>query len=321
MDAIFIGFTFISFFIGLVVAAVLRFQQVVAIAGGSQSTTFVVAFIAIVCGVLLGYGLALLDLFARATWKKFVYGSVLGLIVFFGFFAIEDAISQRKLYSEPQAASFAEVSGHCGVYIGRAIVKAYHWTVNPSLDGILNDFEMGNRCRINHFLRLAKRDQLLCKPNEDPIQCRVRWMPAFAEHGYWNGGVRQMFLDEIDRVYRESQSPGSTLKINPESMIAYGLKDYELDSARPSVVKQAGLEEEFTDEYLYYKQADDLQNTILTRDVFDLVSRATHHDSGSLKESPQVEKFKEAQKDVSFKTEKIKELESDLAALKKKIDF
>jgi hypothetical protein len=309
---------FVLFFIGFFAAFTLRFVRVIFPSNQALSATLPLMLIAAVSGVALAWGLASLGLFPKAAGKKIVYGSVLGMVFFLVFFGVEDFLSEKKLYSEVKPQSFSEVKGHCGVYIGRALIQNYRWNWNSSLPAIMTDFETSNRCRIHHFVELVKRNQIDCRPEEDQVQCLVRWMPVFAERGYWNADIRRMFLNEMDRVYKESKAPGSAVKVGNESYVEYALKDYELDAARPSLLKQAGLEEEFSNGYLYYRQLDDLQNIILTKEIFQAVADTLPKETAGTEESPPVLKFRDAMKEVSFKIEKIPELQKDLDELIKK---
>jgi len=296
------------FFVGFFAAETLRFDRFIYREDHSFGLVALLILIAAVSGAALAIGLAALDLFPKTTWKKITYGSGLGIVFFFVIFGAEDLMSYERLYSDPNPASFSEVKGHCGIYAGRALLEVMHWDWNPSLRSILDDFKITNRCRIQHFLRLSKEKQLGCGPAEDPVRCRVRWMEIFAQRGYWNAETRRMFLNEM-------RSFG---QVPADSMIAYALKDYELDTARPGILKQAGLDEQLTDPYLYYKQAEELENVNLTKEVFDSV--ASMLSSGS-DEDPMVLKFRDAQREVALKVGKIPEMQKDLDELKQRIQL
>ena len=309
---------FVLFFVGFFSASVWRFCHVVYPARHQAIENLPLLAIAIFSGIALAQGLSLLNLFATQAWKKFVYGGVMGVVLFFALFATEDLLSNKKLYTHPNSQSFSQIKGHCGVYTGRALQKIYRFSWDPGLASLLADFDVSNQCRIHRFMELSKRGQLDCRTGEDPVQCLTRWMPVFAERGYWNGDAREMFYQQVQDRYQTSKIQGDGAKISNDSLIEYALKDYELEMARPSILKQAGLEEEFSDDYMVAKQSDDLENVVLTKKIFEAITAIAQNEISGALERPLISKYKETLKEVNFKTEKIPELEKDLNELKKR---
>ena len=170
--------------------------------------------------------------------------------------------------------------------------------------GRLRELKSGIASRIHHFQYLEKNSLLDCG-TLDPIDCRVKWMAAFAVQGNWDYDSRVFFHQDVKELFQESG------KIEP--YMNYVLKDQELDANREGILKLLGLDESLTDRFLLIQQEDELNHLKLTSKVFQ--------ESGSilLKVNGTPGAGATKVKDLSTSTEerlkKIPELEKDVERL------
>ena len=305
------GLYFTIFFGGFLVASTYRFSTYISEHNHSFRVIALLIFLSCLGGFALAFALATLRLFPKTLWKKFVYGAVAGVTIYFSLFGLEDILSQKLLFDRFNEESFSDMNGHCGVYSGRSLSHSFfHWS--RSVPHLLRDYAQSDQCRAEHFLEASKRLQV-CKSSEDEVQCRVRFMNLFSQKGYWSVSERKMFLEEIKRIHL--QDAGN--KIPNSSWGEYWLKDQELNTARSSVLSQIGIEEQFNDEYIYLKQSEEYQELLVTQQVLAEVNQIVPKDVGN--ESPDFwQHFHEAVKQANFQIEKLSETEKDLQELRKK---
>ena len=303
---------FLLFFLGFFVASTYRFVALISQPEHSPLSILVLVGIAFGAGIFLAFALSKLSLFPNELWKKLVYGGISGIAVYFALFGLEDVMSQKKLYGSFNEQSFADLKGHCGVYSGRAITHSYLQFVK-SIPHLLEDYRTGDRCRMNHFQEAKKRAQL-CKTGEDDVQCRLRYMGIFSEKGYWNVSVRKMFLDEMMNL---SSDEGGK-KVSNVAWAEYLLKDQELISARSSLIRQMGLEEGMSEEFLYMKEAEEYQDLMETKKIIESVTKALPEDA-EFEPMDLRNHFAEAVQQGKVQLKRIEEVEHDLQDLKKKV--
>jgi hypothetical protein len=241
-----------------------------------------------------------------------ILGVLTGVVLFSGVFFAEHVMSTIQLsraMRDPE--SFAVVSGHCGVYSGRGLIRWYQLSWKPVIENKMAAFLFSNQCRIDHFLDLRKRAQLPCAQDEDALSCLNRWMTTFSKRGFWNYPTRKMF-------YAEAQSGvinGQDAEVD-KKWIKYALQDYELEQSHPTLIQQAGVEEDFNDIHHFFKVRDEHQNLVLTKEIFEHAAQAIKDDK-----TPEAQRFKEVRKEVNLKLEKLPELEEDLKNAQAKVSY
>jgi hypothetical protein len=295
----------LMFFVGFFVACAFRFQHLIYEQNYSSKMIATLVFLAIGSGICLLFSFRSLGLFRIHVVLTGMYGAMTGITVFFALFGIEDMLSDRRLYSESSPTEFSVLRGHCGTYVGRALIKFYHRSWEQDLQSKLTDFEISNQCRNRHFEQIVDRKVHWCKEASEP-ECMMKWMKAFAEHGYWNVDTRKMFLNQMNRLWSRQE------KI-PDGLLAeYAINDQELEAASPTLLKQAGIEDQYSDEFAYWRQKEELENLIIGKTVIDQVSRVIH--------SVPPPRLIELEKTIGFRYEKINEMRKDLEEMKKKFD-
>lgn len=259
-----------------------------------------------VAGVALGFSFHFLKVKAHSAASYVAIGLVSVFIAFAAVSAVEDEMSDARFFQRTKPAYFGILDDHCGVYAGRTLLKIFHLNMlNPQM-GLIREFEMNSTCRLRHFAFLEHQNPGVCEIGEDAIACRTRWMGIFSEHGIWNYQSRKFFLTEVLKLW-----PASKIE---ENLVAFVARDQDLESGRQSLLRQAGIEEEFADHFLIFQQWDSLENLRLTQKVFAQVSPLLVEVKKN--PPPYLLKFKDMLEEVMPKLEKIPELEKDLAGLK-----
>lgn len=239
-------------------------------------------------------------------------GMLVGVAVFGAVFMAENVMSTVRLSKAIRDNEvFAGIQGHCGVYSGRGLVRWYQLSFDPNIENRLQAFQFSNRCRIDHFLDLRKRNQLPCQADEDSLGCLSRWMLTFSKRGYWNYPTRKMFFEEAKTGLVTGPDAEAGKK-----WVGYALRDYELEQSHPTMIQQAGIEEGFNDVHHYHKVKEELDNLLLTKEVFEYAAQIQKDDK-----SPDTIKFREVRKEVELKLEKVPELEELLQTAKSKISY
>ncbi len=208
-------------------------------------------------GVFLGLSLYFLN--AMKEPVKWIASSVVAIaIVFAGVIFIEEEMTHFSWKQNRSPESFATYDHHAGVRAGRTIQSAWDKTFGSEM-GRLRELKSGIASRIHHFQYLEKNNLLDCG-TLDPIDCRVKWMAAFAVQGNWDYDSRVFFHQDVKELFQESG------KIEP--YMNYVLKDQELDANREGILKLLGLDESLTDRFLLIQQEDELNHLKLTSKVF-----------------------------------------------------
>lgn len=241
-------------------------------------------------------------------------GAGVGLAVFATVFFAEHVMSTIQLSKAMRDSDlFSVIEGHCGVYSGRGLIRWYKTSWNPTLQNRMDTFLFSNQCRIDHFVDLRHRQQIPCNQNESPYACLERWMMTFSKKGFWNISTRKMFFEEFKTSGIKNSDDDAEKK-----WIQYAFKDHDLEQARPTLIQQAGIGEDFSDLHLYYKTKDEYDNLAMTKVVFDFVEEQLKKDE---KPSPEAMKFREMKKEVSLQLEKLPELEENLHSIQSKISY
>jgi hypothetical protein len=293
-------FCFFFFFFGFFISELLRFYFLVYQKNSTFSIQVLLLGIAALSGCVLLHSFSRLRLINISRARQLGYGALIGIVSFYVLFACEDFLSEKRLYRESGFPEFSQVTGHCGVYAGRVMIHAYDQNAEPILPHHLKDYQMSNRCRANHLAELQKRHFAACAPNLDAVQCQIVWMSIFAEKGFWNVDSRRHFFERILELSDENKQANFSPKIKDTSWMEYAIKDYELASGNSTEMKQAGIEEQFSDEYLYYKQQEDSENLQLTQKIFAKVSELV---SRLDPKSPDLLKYREVEREAASQSQ------------------
>lgn len=210
-------------------------------------------------GLFLGMVLTEFQENRRSLLKGFAYGLSVAAGLFVGIIALEKGMSEKAL-SHPLAISeFATLRDHCGVHAGRTLLSLYHKSVYSRIEAKRRELALVSSCRIAHFKYLKLHQKLGCGEAEDPIECRLQWMSAFAERGLWDFASRKFFYEENHSLWGSSKKE--------EAWIAYVLKDQELVAAKVGILPLLGLEEN-AERYQSILQDDETKETELTETIF-----------------------------------------------------
>jgi hypothetical protein len=323
------AFNVLIFLVGFLFAASFRFQHVVYEEVRTDRIFAVLIAVSAISGISLGWFLKRLKLFPASGFRTSVLGAALGYILFFGLFSFEDRLSEKRLHALHQPSDFGYLRGHCGVYLARAMDRVYDSILDPSVRNQMKEVTIANHCRIHHLKLLDRSNQLGCDPEKDQVQCLLRWMDGFSEHGFWDVTLRRFFFSRVAEIYLSETpldkpakgtlaptlSPDGKFPITSKnSYLEYALRDHELELARPSFLEQAGLKEEFTDQYEQLRTQEELENAIATRDIINFVEKAVRPINEN--ESPTLRKFAELTREIKAQAEKIPELKRDLEGIK-----
>ena len=228
------------------------------------------------------------------------------IAAFFSVSLSEEIMSQQSYLKSPTPERFSSLSGHCGVYSGWTVLKLIHSQQFTERNGAIKEFLIKEKCRLKHLDFLNEQKAFsICKSEEDAIDCQIRWMTGIAEHGSWSLLTRKYFFNKIQQVWLSSKKE--------ESLVAYLLKDQELESGRQSILRQSGFDELLSGQSLYLQEKEEFENLILTRDIFSALGPMVV----DAPENPQpyLFKFKDAQTEVEAKIAKIPELSKEIETL------
>ncbi len=296
----FTGFLFT--FLG---ALTTRFQDSVRSDAESVSSFFILIGFLLVSSICSG--VLFRNLRARpgeGMWA-FGLGFILVAPLFWGVDRIEGVLTRELLLKKQEPRDFSELSGHCGVRAGRSISRLYQQVFRSPNHAALYDFELGNRCRLSHFQLLEKESVPLCKQEEHPVECRIRWMNAFSELGYWNYQARKYFFDQVMKEWTESRKE--------ELLLLYALRDQELETRRQNLLRQAGLDESMSPWAVLIQQRDELSHLELSIQLFEKVQEALPEQKGL--PSPQLLKFKDLLAEMEPKRQRLVEIKKSIETL------
>lgn len=300
-------FAFLTFLAIFCSALALRYHSMTFQKSLDSAESWPLYTVLLLSGIALGFSFHFLKVKAHSTFMYVAAGIGCALLVFTAVSAAEDEMSDSRFLMHTKPSFFGVLDDHCGVYAGRTLLKIFHLSALDTQIGMIKEFELNSTCRLRHFSYLAHQNPGVCNVGEDAIACRIRWMGAFSDHGIWNYQSRKFFFNEVMNAWPNSK--------NEESLVAYVAKNQDLESGRQSLLKQAGVEEEFSDHFLILQQRDLLDNLRLTQKIFaEVTPKLTEVKNNP---PPYLLKFKDMLEEVMPKLEKIPELEKDLAGLKK----
>jgi hypothetical protein len=292
-------FSFLGFLFSFLAALTARFYHSIYLNQESLGYFLVLLFFLVLGAYFLGLTCKYLS--TRTQSAPIIFG--VGFIALFPIFLIlckiESTLSQNLLLSETASSTFAEINGHCGVYAGRAILRVYDRNLRGNISGALRDYEIGNQCRLKHFSLLESENLLRCSPQENKIDCSVRWMNAFTEKGLWNYKSRLFFYEKVAAL-------AESVNHKEESMLNYALKDQELEMSRQSLLKQVGLDESGSNPPQAFLDAEELQHLELTLQVLNKVQEMTKDLKG--RPSPQLLRFRDLYPEFQQKKNRLEEL-------------
>jgi len=295
---------FVLFLICFCFALTLKFEYFIVERDESHKIYILLILFGLSSGVFLGLSLRALN-HTKGLFRALSEGMGMALVALLGVSLTESLLSEQSYLKTNRPENFSVLSGHCGVYAGRTVLKILHAEEASPQDGAIREFEIKDRCRIAHLDYLMKHQVSLCDSAEDAIDCRIRWMSGIAEHGYWNHATRKFFFNQVMQAWPESKKE--------EALVAYTQKDQELELGRQSILKQAGIEETLNDKLLLVQEKEELENLMLTRDIFNSVDPMLTDAKSS--PPPYLFKFKDLQTEVLAKLTKIPELEKEIEQL------
>lgn len=293
----FFGLALASFYIALT----FRFRFFIFEQNESFQSYVIIFLFTLLSGFFLGLSFKILSPL-KEHLRVFLEGLGLALSLILIVSSTESILSGHFYQEHTRPEEFSKLTGHCGIYAGRSIFKILHQQEDTPREGAYQEFRLDDQCRIFHFAYLMKHKVKLCEENEDPVECQVRWMGSFAEHGYWNQQTRKFFFDQVMKEWANSKKE--------DGMVQYVLKDQELEAAKQSILKQAGIDETMNDRFLLIQDKEDLGNLILSRDIFNQVSTVVIDTDTS--PPPYLFKFRDAMANFQPKLARIPELEKDI---------
>ncbi len=295
-----------SFFIFLVLfcaGLTLRFERLIFQKGQNPNSYWLMYGVVLVAGLALGSSFHWLKVRAHKGVNYVIAGVALTFLAFAGVTAAEDEMSEARFLQRTKPEYFSILSDHCGVYAGRTVLKVIHLEFSQPQMGIIREFEVNNTCRLRHFAFLNEQNPGVCSPEQDKIECRIKWMTQFSEHGMWNYVTRRFFFAEILKYWPNSKKE--------EALVNYVTKDQELESGRTSLVRQAGIEEEFAEHFMLFHLKDELENLKMTQKVLSGVAPLLK--DVKVSPPPYLLKFKDMTSDIEPKLAKIPEMEKEIA--------
>jgi len=300
-------FSFLAFLICFLGALTARFYHAVYLDRESSSYFFMLVILLILSSIFMGMTARNLSVRKRNhRWAAFL-GFTLVAPLFLGISKFETVMSQNLLSSQSDPSYFPDINGHCGVYAGRALIRAFDLNFKSPAEVAFKNFEMGMRCRLRHFVFLEKEKKLGCKDGEREIECRIRWMQSFSEKGYWNFQTRKFFFENVREQWE--------LNRKDEDLVNYALKDQELEMSRQGILKQVGLDEGVSVQPMLISQRDELSHLELTIKIFDQVAEAVHDFKGV--PSPELLKFRDLNQELQQKRTKVSEIKQNIQQLEK----
>jgi hypothetical protein len=241
----------------------------------------------------------------EGSLTAFGLGFILVAPLFWGVDRAENVLTRELLLKKREAADFSDLAGHCGVRAGRSILRLYQQVFRTPLQAALYDFELGSRCRLSHYQLLDKELVSLCKPEEHPVECRIRWMNAFSELGFWNYPTRKYFQEQVLKEWSESRKE--------ELLLGYALRDQELETRRQNLLRQAGLDESLASWAVLLQQKDELNHLELSIQLFEKVQESLPEQKGL--PSPQLLKFKDLFAEIETKRQRLIEIRKSIDTL------
>jgi hypothetical protein len=293
---------FTAFLLGLVGALTAKFQWSSRSEREGAVFGFVLVLSLLVSGIGLGSLFRALKVKDRGRGFVFVLGFLLVPPLFFGIDRIESILSRDYLLLRSQPSDFRSLAGHCGVRAGRAVLRLYDQQFRSPVVAALGELELGSRCRIGHYRLLEKEGRISCASEETPIDCRTRWMMAFSEQGFWDFETRSFFHEKVFSDWEESKKE--------ESLLAYALKDQEIEARRTNLLRQAGMDDSPSAWAVRLQQKDELRHLELTIRIFEAVNEATKDLKGP--PSPQLLKFRDLLTEIEQKRQKIAEIKKSI---------
>jgi hypothetical protein len=296
----FSGFLFT--FLGALAA---RFQASLRPDSESASSFFILIGFLLVSSICSGIMFRTLRARPEGNMTAFGLGFILVVPMFWCVDRVESVLTRELLLKKREPGDFIELAGHCGVRAGRSILRLYQQVFRTPLQAALYDFELGNRCRLSHYQLLEKESVPLCKQEEHPVECRVRWMNAFSELGYWNYPARKYFYDQVIQEWSESRKE--------ELLLGYALRDQELETRRQNLLRQAGLDESLASWAVLLQQRDELNHLELSIRLFEKVHESLPEQKGL--PSPQLLKFKDLFAEIESKRQRLVEIKKSIETL------
>lgn len=271
----------------------------------SSSSFFILLGFLLVSSICSGVLFRSLRARSGVSWTAFGLGFILVAPLFWGVDRIESVLTRELLLRKQEPGDFSDLAGHCGVRAGRSILRLYQQVFRTPAQAALTDFELGNRCRLTHYQLLEKESVSLCKLEEHPVECRIRWMNAFSERGYWNYQDRKYFFDRVMKEWSESRKE--------ELLLGYALRDQELETRRQNLLRQAGLDESLSPWAVLIQQRDELSHLELSIELFEKVQESLPEQKGL--PSPQLLKFKDLLVEIEPKRQRLVEIKKSIETL------
>lgn len=293
---------FLGTFLG---ALAVRFQASVRSEAEGTFSFFILIGFLLVSSTCSGILFRALRARPGGSMTAFGLGFILVAPLFWGVDRIEGVLTRELLLKKREASDFSDLAGHCGVRAGRSIFRLYQQTFGTQAQAALSDFELGNRCRLTHYQLLEKESAPLCKAEEHPVECRIRWMNAFSERGYWNYQARRYFFEQVMLEWPESR--------RDEVLLNYALRDQELESRRQNLLRQAGLDESLSPWAVLLQQRDELNHLELSIRLFEKVQEFVPEQKGL--PSPQWLKFKDQFAEIEPKRQRLVEIKKSIESL------
>ncbi|NDG83407.1 MAG: hypothetical protein EBX52_00025 [Proteobacteria bacterium] len=204
---------------------------------------------------------------------------------YFGVSALEDHLSENRLDRADSISSFRGLTDHCGLHAGRAVIRLFDSLFMSETYASLREYRIDTECRLRHFIRLEKANRLGCTDEEGAIRCRIRWMGAFSEKGFWNYDARNYFFEDVMRLWRADHQD--------EALVAFVLEDQRLQMSLMGEFQQAGIAPSVPG-VVRDSKITRLRHHELSRKIFDTVAEAIHDGAANSSAEPFRFKFHDA---------------------------
>ena len=270
-------------------------------------------------GVLIHSILYRLRLISASIPKKIIYGGGLGIVFFSSFFWFEQQRSFQFLNKQEDKIAFSDLKGHCGLFIGRGLLRFYRLDWETGLENHLREYRLNDLCRNKHFIAVEKKNALGCASEQDGIRCRLEWMDVFANKGFWNANVRLLFLDQVMKVwFKESTQNQEDAGL---ALFEYLLKDKQITEKSPDILNQMNIEEQFSDEYLYEKQKEERDELLVTQEIYSKIKEiiVSREQSSKTKDLFSSEPYSSLENAIKLEIERLPELDKNIEILGKKL--